>query len=45
MPKFLADAAGDAGERNGVHCGSIEHKMGIKASATCVLNFDEARAF
>src|SRR3546814_11082333 len=28
--------------RNGVACGSIEHKMGIKASATCVLNFDEA---
>ncbi|WP_248803919.1 acyl-CoA dehydrogenase C-terminal domain-containing protein [Pseudomonas sp. MWU13-2100] len=45
VPKFLADAAGDAGERNGVHCGSIEHKMGIKASATCVLNFDEARGF
>ncbi|NWD09473.1 acyl-CoA dehydrogenase C-terminal domain-containing protein [Pseudomonas gingeri] len=43
VPKFLPDAAGDAGPRNGVSCGSIEHKMGIKASATCVLNFDEAK--
>ncbi|MBC3777286.1 acyl-CoA dehydrogenase C-terminal domain-containing protein [Pseudomonas sp. SWRI99] len=42
VPKFLPDAAGEAGERNGVSCGSIEHKMGIKASATCVLNFDAA---
>jgi len=45
VPKFLPDAAGDAGGRNGVHCGSIEHKMGIKASATCVLNFDDAQGF
>ncbi|WP_419737386.1 acyl-CoA dehydrogenase C-terminal domain-containing protein [Pseudomonas sp. COR18] len=45
VPKFLPDAAGEAGERNGVSCGSIEHKMGIKASATCVLNFDAARGF
>ncbi|MDZ5434705.1 acyl-CoA dehydrogenase C-terminal domain-containing protein [Pseudomonas fluorescens] len=45
VPKFLPDAAGEAGERNGVSCGSIEHKMGIKASATCVLNFDEAKGF
>ncbi|MCE4057676.1 acyl-CoA dehydrogenase C-terminal domain-containing protein [Pseudomonas sp. Au-Pse12] len=45
VPKFLPDAAGQAGERNGVSCGSIEHKMGIKASATCVLNFDSARGF
>jgi len=45
VPKFLPDAAGEAGERNGVSCGSIEHKMGIKASATCVLNFDGARGF
>jgi alkylation response protein AidB-like acyl-CoA dehydrogenase len=42
VPKFLPDADGNAGERNGVKCGSIEHKMGIKGSATCVLNFDEA---
>jgi len=45
VPKFLPDATGEAGERNGVSCGSIEHKMGIKASATCVLNFDGARGF
>ncbi|WP_434609178.1 acyl-CoA dehydrogenase C-terminal domain-containing protein [Pseudomonas sp. D2-30] len=45
VPKFLPDAAGEAGERNGVSCGSIEHKMGIKASATCVLNFDGAKGF
>ena len=45
VPKFLPGAAGEAGERNGVSCGSIEHKMGIKASATCVLNFDGAKGF
>jgi len=45
VPKFLPDAAGEAGERNGVSCGSIEHKMGIRASATCVLNFDDAKGF
>lgn len=42
VPKFLPDADGEAGERNGVVCGALEHKMGIKASATCVLNFDDA---
>ncbi len=45
VPKYLPDAAGEAGERNGVSCGSIEHKMGIKASATCVMNFDGAKGF
>ncbi|WP_433898612.1 acyl-CoA dehydrogenase C-terminal domain-containing protein [Pseudomonas sp. PSE1(2024)] len=45
VPKFLPNASGEAGERNGVSCGSIEHKMGIKASATCVLNFDDAKGF
>ena len=45
VPKFVPDAQGEAGERNGVSCGSIEHKMGIKASATCVLNFDGARGY
>ena len=45
VPKFLPDADGNAGERNGVRCGSIEHKMGIKGSATCVLNFDDARGW
>ena len=42
VPKFLLDASGEAGARNAVACGSIEHKMGIKASATCVMNFDGA---
>ena len=42
VPKFLPDANGEAGPRNGVQCGSIEHKMGIKASSTCVMNFDDA---
>jgi alkylation response protein AidB-like acyl-CoA dehydrogenase len=41
VPKFLPKQ-GAAGPRNGVSCGSIEHKMGIKASATAVLNFDNA---
>ena len=42
IPKFLPDANGKPGQRNGVMCGSIEHKMGIKASSTCVMNFDDA---
>ncbi|AMA44395.1 acyl-CoA dehydrogenase C-terminal domain-containing protein [Pseudomonas alabamensis] len=42
VPKFSVDEQGRLGERNAVHCGSIEHKMGIQASATCVMNFDDA---
>ena len=43
VPKFLVDESGTlTDERNTVVCGSIEHKMGIKASATCVMNFDSA---
>lgn len=45
VPKFLVNDDGTLGARNGVACGAIEHKMGIKASATCVLNFDEAKAW
>jgi alkylation response protein AidB-like acyl-CoA dehydrogenase len=45
VPKFNVGADGEAAERNAVSCGSIEHKMGIKASATCVMNFDNARGF
>ena len=45
VPKFLPTADGGVGERNGVKCGSIEHKMGIKASATCVMNFDGATGY
>ncbi|MGI9420579.1 MAG: acyl-CoA dehydrogenase C-terminal domain-containing protein [Geminicoccaceae bacterium] len=43
VPKFLPNDQGEVGPRNGVACGSIEHKMGIKASATCVMNFDGAK--
>ena len=42
VPKFLPNAEGGAGMRNGLMCGSIEHKMGIKASATAVMHFDDA---
>ncbi|TNE61576.1 MAG: acyl-CoA dehydrogenase [Sphingomonadales bacterium] len=42
VPKFLVNEDGSLGERNGVSCGSIEHKMGIHGNATCVLNYDEA---
>ena len=45
VPKFLVNDDGSLGERNAVRCGSIEHKMGIKASATCVMNFDGATAW
>ena len=45
VPKYLPDADGKPGERNALSCGSIEHKMGIKGSATCVMNFDGARAW
>ena len=42
VPKFLPTEDMKPGTRNTVSCGSIEHKMGIKGSATCVLNFDGA---
>lgn len=42
VPKFIPNDDGTPGKRNGVACGSIEHKMGIKASSTCVMNFDDA---
>ncbi len=42
VPKWLVKPDGSLGARNGVSCGSIEHKMGINASATCVLNFEDA---
>jgi alkylation response protein AidB-like acyl-CoA dehydrogenase len=45
VPKFLPDGEGRPGPRNGVRCGSIEHKMGIKASSTCVMNFDDAKGW
>ena len=42
VPKFLPKADGTVGARNGVKCTGIEHKMGIKASATCQISFDDA---
>ena len=45
VPKFLVNEDGSIGARNGVSTGSIESKMGIKGSATCVLNFDDATGY
>jgi alkylation response protein AidB-like acyl-CoA dehydrogenase len=48
VPKFLPDGTGEGakvGARNGVQCGSIEHKMGIHANSTCVINLDGAQGW
>ncbi len=45
VPKVKVNDDGSLGERNGVNCGSIEHKMGNNASATCVMNFDGAEGY
>ena len=45
VPKFLVNQDGSVGQRNGISTGSIETKMGIKGSATCVLNFDDATGY
>ena len=45
VPKFLVNDDGSVGERNGVTTASIEHKMGIRGSATCALNFDGATGY
>lgn len=45
VPKFLVNEDGSLGARNHVSCGSIEEKMGIKASSTAVLNFDSAEGY
>ena len=45
VPKFAVNDDGSVGPRNGVSTGSIESKMGIKGSATCVLNFDGATGY
>jgi 3-(methylsulfanyl)propanoyl-CoA dehydrogenase len=42
VPKFLINADGSLGSRNGVMCGSLEHKMGIHGNSTAVLNYDAA---
>ncbi len=45
VPKFIVNEDGTIGQRNGISTGSIESKMGIKGSATCVLNFDDATGY
>jgi alkylation response protein AidB-like acyl-CoA dehydrogenase len=45
VPKFLVAEDGTMGTKNGVNTGGIEHKMGIKGQATCVMNFDDAKAW
>ena len=45
VPKYKVDKSGKMGARNAVTCGAIEHKMGIKASVTCVMNFDAAEGW
>jgi alkylation response protein AidB-like acyl-CoA dehydrogenase len=45
VPKFLPDANGDAGERNGIFCTGIEHKMGIHANSTCQITMEDATGY
>ena len=45
VPKYLVSDDGSLGARNGVTCGSIEHKMGIHANSTCVMNYDGATGY
>ncbi|WP_420597280.1 acyl-CoA dehydrogenase C-terminal domain-containing protein [Deinococcus sp.] len=45
VPKFMVNVDGSLGARNGVVCGSLEHKMGIHGNATAVLNFDGATGY
>lgn len=45
VPKVMVNADGSLGEKNFVSCGSIEHKMGIRANSTCVMNYDGATGF
>ncbi|OWR01357.1 acyl-CoA dehydrogenase C-terminal domain-containing protein [Sphingopyxis witflariensis] len=45
VPKFLVNEDGSPGDRNTLSCGSIEHKMGIHANSTCVMNYDGAKGW
>lgn len=45
VPKFLLNEDGSLGRRNGLSCGSIEHKMGIKGASTCVMNYENAKGW
>jgi len=44
-PKFMVNADGSLGNRNKINCEGIEHKMGIHASPTCVMNYDKAKSW
>ena len=45
VPKYVPNADGSIGKRNGIKCGAIEHKMGIHGNATCVMNLDGAQGW
>ncbi|KQS81048.1 acyl-CoA dehydrogenase [Rhizobium sp. Leaf384] len=45
VPKFIVQADGTPGARNGATCGAIEHKMGIHGNSTCVMNYDDATGY
>lgn len=45
VPKYVPTEDGSLGPRNGLGCGALEKKMGIKGSATCVMNFDGAQGW
>ena len=45
VPKRLANGDGSPGPHNGVTCGSVEHKMGLRASATCTMHFEDAKGW
>jgi len=45
VPKYLINDDGSIGERNPISCGALEYKMGIKGSATCVINLDHAEGY
>jgi alkylation response protein AidB-like acyl-CoA dehydrogenase len=45
VPKFIVGEDGSLGDRNTLSCGSIEHKMGIHANSTCVMNYDGAKGW
>ena len=45
VPKFIPNADGTLGARNGIKAGSIEHKMGIHGNATCVMQYDGAKGW
>jgi alkylation response protein AidB-like acyl-CoA dehydrogenase len=45
VPKFLVNADGSLGERNGVSCAGLEHKMGIHGNATCVMAYENAKGW